>query len=155
MNCLDFLINTQYQQTVANTIDPTIIDRRDWAAVQELIAEVQEAERIARKYASAIHLWDAAVRLFRHVERLQLFEQTPTADDLKIHEALLHGLLSLGQLLEIRIQHIDDEDLASFDIQRENLSAYVRELQDTFLMWHGPDLDPARSAELAKRIFGA
>ena len=137
------------------TIDPTIIDRKDWAAVQELITEVQEKERMAEKYAAGIHLWDAAVRLFRNVERHQLFEQTPKADDLKVHEALLHSLISLGQLLEIRIQNIDDEDLAFFDIQRENLSAYVRELQDTFLMWHGPEADPARAAELEKTIFGA
>ena len=138
-----------------NTIDTPIIDPRDWAAVQELIAEVQERERMTQKYAAAIHLWDAAVRLFRHVESQKLFEKTPTVDDLKIHEALLHSLISLGQLLELRIQNIDDEDLAAFDLQRENLSAYIRELQDTFLMWHGPNLDPARSAELAKTIFGA
>jgi hypothetical protein len=103
---------------------------------------------------TTILLWDVAIRLFRVVERQRLFERTPARDDLKIHEALLHSLLSLGQLLEIRIQNVDDEDLARFGIQRENLSAYIRELQDTFLMWHGPELDPDKAAEVEKTIFG-
>jgi len=30
----------------------------------------------------------------------------------------------------------------------------IRELEDTLLMWHGPDPDPERAAELEKRIFG-
>lgn len=145
----------EIDQTVPNPIEPPIIDRRDWAAVQELIAEVQAKERVAQQYAVAIHMWDVAVRMFRNVELQQLFSKAPAENDLKVHKALLHSLIGLGQLLELRIQSIDDEDLASFGIQRENLSAYVRELQDTFLMWHGPDLDPARSAGLEKRIFGA
>jgi hypothetical protein len=137
---------------VPKTIDPPIIDRKDWAAVQELITEVQQAER----YAAKIHLFDAAVRLFRHVEREQLFiPPTPIPDDLKVHEALLHSLLSAGQLLELRIQNIDDDDLAAFDIRRENLLAYVRELQDTLRTWHGIERDPFKADELKKRIFGA
>jgi len=140
---------------VQNTVDPTIIDHKDWAAVQELIEEVQQAERMTKRYAAGIHLWDAAARSFRIVERQLLFEKDPTQDDLKFHEAILHALLSLGKLLEIRIQNIDDEDLAAFGIDRENLSAYVREIQGTFLMWHGPEGNPGRVAELEKKIFGA
>jgi hypothetical protein len=62
---------TDQNQIVPNTLDPPVIDRKDWAALQELIAEVQQTERLARKYATSIHLWDAAVRLFRSIEQRQ------------------------------------------------------------------------------------
>jgi hypothetical protein len=132
------------------TIEQPVIDRKDWAAVQELIAEIQQTQR----YAAGILLLDATVRIFRNLE-LQLIAKAPTAHDLEVHEALLHSLIGLGQLLELRIQNISDDDLAVFDIQRENLSAYVRELQESFAMWHGPDLPADRVTELEKRIFGA
>jgi hypothetical protein len=139
---------------VPDTIDFSIIDRKDWVAVQELIAEVHQAQRMIPRYAVGVHLWAVAVRLFRKIEHQQLFVQTPGTNDLKVHKAFLHELLSLGQMLEIRIENIDDEDLAAFDIRRENLSAQVQELQDTFHMWHGPEIDPKRAAELEKAIFG-
>lgn len=37
-----------------STIDSPIIDRKDWAAVQQLIAEFQAKERIAEQSAVAI-----------------------------------------------------------------------------------------------------
>ena len=135
---------------MASTADSSVVDSKDWAAVQELIAEVQQAQ----KYATAIYLFDATVRLFRNIESRQLIAKTPTARDLKFHEAFLHALISIGQLLEIRIQKIDDADLSAFDIRRENLSAYVEELQDDFIMRHGPELDPVTASEVEKRIFG-
>jgi hypothetical protein len=140
---------------VPNTIKPPKFDRQDWDAVQVLIAEVQQAERMTVRYAAGVLLFDAAVRSFRNVERVQLFEKTPSEDDLKFHEAILHSLISLGQLLAMRIAKIDAEDLAPYGIKRENLWAYVEELRDTFVMWHGPELNPERAAELKKAIFGA
>lgn len=138
-----------------NTIDPPIFDRKDWDAVQSLIAEVKEAQRNIAWNAAIILYWDVAVRAFRIVERKQLFEVTPTLANLKIHKELLETLINLGQTLETRIKDVDDEDLAEFGVTKANLSAYVGELQDTLIMWHGPDLDPVRSAELEKAIFGA
>jgi hypothetical protein len=136
---------------VATTVDSPVIDSKDWAAVQELIAEVQQAD----KYSAAIYLFDATVRLFRNIESRDFIAKTPTPRELKQHEAFLRVLIGVGQLLELRIQNIDDTDLAAFGIQRENFSAYVRELEESFLMWHGPELDPNRAAELEKVIFGA
>jgi hypothetical protein len=123
----------------------------DWAPVQFMIADIQQAERNAKYPASVIRSWDSAAHLFRFMEQRQLFEQTPTATDLKMHEALLHALISLGLILEIQTS---DEDLAEFDIKRENLIAYIRELKDTFLMWHGPELEAAKAAELEKALYG-
>jgi hypothetical protein len=140
---------------VPNTIDPPIFDRKDWDAVKSLIAEVQQAQRTIAWNAAIILMWGVAVRAFRIVERKQLFEVTPTLANLKIHEALLGQLIKLGQTLETRIEDVDDEDLAEFGVGKANLSAYVRELQDTFSMWHGPEPDPFRAAELEKTIFGA
>jgi hypothetical protein len=37
------------------------------------------------------------------------------------------------------INDLQYEDLAEFGIKRENLTAYIRELENTFLMWHGPE----------------
>jgi hypothetical protein len=119
---------------------------KDWSTVQSLVALIQQAEWTIEPSAFAIRFWDLTVRLFRSVETKQLFEQQPTADDLKMHEALLHALISLGQILEMRIGEEKSE--------RANISAYIRELQDTFLMWHGPELEPKRAAELEKTIFG-
>lgn len=138
-----------------NIVDSPTIDRKDWGAVHSLIVEVQQAQRTTAWNAAIILFWDVSVRAFRIVERKQLFEQTPTDGDLKLHETLLDSLIKLGQILETRIKNIDDEDLAEFGIGQANFSAYVRELQDTFLMWHGPEADPARAAELEKAIFGA
>jgi hypothetical protein len=141
--------------TVPETIDPPIPDAEDWDAVQTVIAEVQQAQRTIAWNAALVLFWDVAVRAFRIVERKQLFEQTPADSDLKIHQTQLDSLIKLGQILETRIQNIDDEDLGEFGVGRANLSAYVRELQDTFLTWHGPVTDPTRAAELEKKIFGA
>jgi len=135
---------------VATIVDSPVIDSKDWAAVQELIAEIQQAQ----KYAAAIYLFDATVRLFRNIESREFIAKTPATNELKRHEALLRMLIGVGQLLELRIQNIDDADLAAFDIKRENLSAYVEELQDDFIMWHGPELDPVAAAEVEKKLFG-
>lgn len=135
------------------TLDSPIPDTEDWAAVRSLIAEVQQTER-TEHYVEVVHQWDSLVRLFRRVERQQLFEGTPTEDDLQFHEASLHKLIGIGLFLALRIKGISDAELAGFGIQRVNLLAYVQELQDTFLMWHSPEVDPAKKAELEKAIFG-
>jgi hypothetical protein len=140
---------------VPNIVDSPSIERKDWDAVQQLITEVQQLQLTTVWIAAVIRFWDVAVGVFRVVERERLFELTPTEGDLKLHKALLDSLIKLGQALEARVKGIDDEDLAELGVGRENLSAYVRELEDTFLMWHGPELDPARAAELKKTIFGA
>jgi hypothetical protein len=86
-------------KTRIGEIDPLIIDRKDWAAVQELITEVQQAERMTQRYAVGIHIRNAAVHLFHVVERQQLYVPTPTASDLKVHEAFFACAFESGQLL--------------------------------------------------------
>ena len=136
------------------TLDPLASDKEDWDAVQSLIVEVEQAHRNVAWNAAIVLFWVVAVRAFRIVERKQLFELAPNDGDLKTHETLLGSLIKLGHTLETRLENIDDEDLAEFDVRRANLSACVRELEDTMSMWHGSGLDPFKAAELEKAIFG-
>ena len=147
-------------QTVPKTIDPPIPGAADWevvetlTAVEALIAEVQQARRTTAWNAAIVLFWVVAVQAFRIFERQHLFEITPSAENLKSHETLLDQLIKLGKILETRIENIDDDDLAEYGVERANLSASIRELEDTLLMWHGPEIEPARAAELEKAIFG-
>jgi hypothetical protein len=136
---------TLAKNQMPETLEPLIPDAEDWAPVQLLIRDVQEAE-MGKSYAASIVFWNTAVRLFRRAERILLFEQRPSPEDLKIHEALLHALLGVGQLLELRIHYISDEDLSPFGIRRETLSAYNRELKNVFWIWHGREAETAQAA---------
>jgi hypothetical protein len=149
------------ESTVPKTIDLPIPGAESWetaealAAAEALIAEVQQSHRSTAWNAAIVLFWVVIVRAFRIYERKRLIDQTPGAEDLKDHEMLLERVINLGKNLEIRIQNIEDEDLAEFGVERANLAASIRELEDTFLMWHGPELDPTKGAELEKAIFGA
>jgi hypothetical protein len=78
------------------TLEPPIPDAEDWAAVQSLIAEVQQTER-TEHYVGVVKQWDELVQLFRRVERRELFERTPSEDDLAFHEATLHELIGIAK----------------------------------------------------------
>ena len=142
------------------TIDSPIPDAEDrevvetLTAVKALIAEVQQAQRTIAWNAAVVLFWVVAVQAFRIFERQHLFETTPSVENLKSHETLLDQIIKLGKILEARIQNIEDEDLAEYGVTRANLAASVRELEDTFLMWHGPELEPEKASELEKAIFG-
>jgi len=145
---------------VPETIDSPIPDAEDrevvetLTAVKALIAEVQQAQRTIAWNAAVVLFWVVAVQAFRIFERQHLFETTPSVENLKSHETLLDQIIKLGKILEARIQNIEDEDLAEYGVTRANLAASVRELEDTFLMWHGPELEPEKASELEKAIFG-
>jgi hypothetical protein len=145
---------------VPETIDSPIPDAKDrevvetLTAVKALIAEVQQAQRTIAWNAAVVLFWVVAVQAFRIFERQHLFETTPSVENLKSHETLLDQIIKLGKILEARIQNIEDEDLAEYGVKRANLAASVRELEDTFLMWHGPELEPEKASELEKAIFG-
>jgi predicted XRE-type DNA-binding protein len=127
----------------------------DWKAVQVLIAEVQQASRQTERYAAGIHLWDAAVRAFRIVELDRLFLKRHSEEDLTMHRTILLSLIDLGKVFAGYISKMERADLAPYGITLENLSAYIRELEDTFLMWHGPELDPERASQLEQAFQNA
>jgi hypothetical protein len=133
------------------TLDRPIPEAEDWGAVRFLTRELERTEQVVASIAQ----WDLAVRLFRAVERQRFFENEPTDFDRANHKALLHVLIGLGQQHELRIKQFSDEELARFGINRANLAAYIRDLEDTFFLWHVPDFEPARTAKLEQAIFGA
>jgi hypothetical protein len=133
------------------TLDSPTPDAKDWDAVRFLTRELERTEQVA----ASIHQWDLTVRLFRAVERQQFFEKEPTEIDRLNHQALLHVLIGLGQQLELRIKEFSDQELARFGITRADVLAYIRDLEDTFFLWHVPDFEPARTAKLEQAIFGA
>lgn len=133
------------------TLDQPIPEAEDWAAVRFLTLEIERTKGVV----ASIHQWDLAVRLFREIERQRFFENEPSELDQANHRALLHLLIGVGQWLELRIKQSSDHDLARFGISRDNLSAYIRDLEDSFFLWHVPNFDPARTAKLEETIFGA
>ena len=117
------------------TAEPQTPDTEAWAHAWFLVHELERMGMTKRRIAM-LHKWDSAVRLFRQIEQRQLFEQDPRKIDLQIHEALLTTLIGLGQRLHLLIQPLNDAELASSDIKRADLAAYIQELKDTFLGWH-------------------
>ena len=134
------------------TLDSPNPDAEDWNAIQLLTRELERSEQ---QLAASIAQWDLTVRLFRAVERQRFFENEPTENDRANHRALLHLLIGLGQQLELRAKGFSDEELTRFGITRADLVAYIRDLEDTFFMWHVPAFEPDRTAKLEHVIFGA
>jgi hypothetical protein len=132
-------------------LDPHIsTSTQDWAPVKDLIEEIQQQEL----FAAAFFQWDLVVRYFRRIEKAHFLDQAPISDDLRYHKAALLALLSVGQYLVIASARFSDEDLVAFAISKENMLAYIRELEHSYIEWHGELSDETR-AELNRRIFGA
>jgi hypothetical protein len=127
------------------------ISREDWTAVQNLIKEVNLKEH-ASAFAASVAIWDAAVHLFRRLEQEHLIEQTPTETDLDYHKGLLHLLLGVGHILKVRAASFRPEVLKEFNLRREDVQAYVRELEMTLSDWHG-EHDTAKIAALEKELL--
>lgn len=128
------------------------ISREDWAPIQALLEEVQEQER-QEHFVAALYQWDLIVRLFRRIERERLIDRPPTKTDLRYHKFLLHTLLGIGNFLEIQAARTPSDELKkNFGIRREDLAAYLRELEDTYNEWHG-EIEPRRLEDLKAAIF--
>ena len=130
-------------------LDPPI-STQDWAPVKDLIEEIQQQEL----FAAAFFQWDLVVRYFRRIEKAHFLDQEPISDDLRYHKAALLALLGVGQYLMLASDRFADEDLAPFAINKEDMLAYLRELEHTFTEWHG-ELSEKRCPEITGRIFGA
>jgi hypothetical protein len=122
---------------------------QDWAPVKDLIEEIQQQEL----FAAAFFQWDLVVRYFRRIEKAHFLDQEPVPDDLRYHKAALLALLGVGQYLMLASDRFSDEDLVSFGITKENMLAYIRELEHTYIEWHG-ELNDETRADLNQRIFG-
>jgi hypothetical protein len=130
-------------------LDPPI-STQDWAPVKDLIEEIQQQEL----FAAAFFQWDLVVRYFRRIEKAHFLDQEPVSDDLRYHKAALLALLGVGQYLMLASDRFSNEDLIPLAISKENMLAYIRELEHSYIEWHGELSDETR-AELNRRIFGA
>jgi hypothetical protein len=141
--------------TVTGPASDPRVEPDEWVAAYQLIVESKWTKQTPEPFVIAIFKWDAAIRLFRAVETQRLIAAEPTLEDLKMHEALLHSLISTGLILELSTSDQELESLViGHEISRQNLIASIQELKDTLSMWHGPEVDPNRKAELEKAIFG-
>jgi hypothetical protein len=132
--------------------DPILgLEHKDWNGVFFLIRQMQEKQEIP----GTIYQWDATIRLFRAVEATRLLVNNPGPDDEQIHRMFLGSLINLGEGLQYRIKGISDQQLEQFGIGRANLRAYINDLEDTYLMFYGAELEPARKTQLEERIFGS
>ena len=125
---------------------------QDWAPVRQLIEEVQEQEK-QEQFAATLFQWDLVVRFFRRVEKTHMLDREPTQQDLQYHKAFLNALLSVGEFLAISAEKFSNEDLKPFRIGKEDLLAYLRELEHSYSEWHG-ELSDARRQDLSQKIFG-
>ena len=103
----------------------------------------------------AVAQWAEVVRFFRRVEQGRFYKEEPTEADRENHRALLHLLIGLGRNCLLEIQSVSDQQLVGYGFTRADLEAAIADLEDTFFMFYTPDLEPARTAELQRKIFGA
>jgi hypothetical protein len=100
-----------------------------------LIRDLEQSETVAEM----IFKWERAIGLFRAIEQGQFGQGEPGPIDRKIHESFLHILIGFGQRLEILTATFDVSDLSNFRVNPD-LAASVRELQDSLLMFYGPEV---------------
>ena len=81
-----------------------------------------------------------------------MLDREPTPDDVRHHKAALLALLSVGQFLVIEADKFSNDELRPFNIRKEDLLAYVRELEHSYSEWHG-ELSAQQRLNLSRKIF--
>ena len=134
------------------TFDDPGITREEWDWVRSLIADVErESERDA--FVGSLIRWDMAVKQFRKMEQKRMLLQAPTEVDVLCHKVCLHALLTLGNALLIDVRKFSEAELKCFRVRKEDVTAYVQELEQTFREWHhGFGTEEIRAVQ--QSIFG-
>ncbi len=117
------------------TFDSAIPEPEVWAKVWFLIRDLERTERIGEM----ISKWDTAIQFFHSFEEHQFGHGEARPIDRKIHQSLLHMLIGLGQRLEIVTEKFSDSDLTNFGVTKADLAADVRELEESFSIFYGPE----------------
>jgi len=117
------------------TFDSAIPEPRVWANVWFLIRDLERTEKIGEM----ISKWDRAIQVFHEFEQHQFGHGETRPIDRKIHQSLLHMLVGLGQRLEIVTEKFSDSDLRNFGVSKADLAADVRELEESFSIFYGPE----------------
>ncbi len=136
----------------ASAVPSNNISAQEWAWVQALIQDVQRQE-MCDAFVKNLWQWDLVVKQFKKVEHEYIILGSPTDTDWKSHEICLHALLAIGKFLALEAKKLTDSELATFSVTREQIEAYVAELEQNFREWHHgiPEHDLNRVRE---KIFG-
>src|SRR5436309_3448003 len=104
------------------------ISDADWAAVEELLRQLEE-ERAREATVEQIGFWLSAVSLLRRIEdRLVDLGKMPQRD-LEYHRGILEMLMGRGGHLAIVLRKIDEEHLRAVGFDPANFEAIVEELR--------------------------
>jgi len=133
------------------------ISREEWNWVEDLIQEVkrevqQEIKRAT--FARNLFQWDLAARQFHKIEQRRLLSQKPTDVDLQCHAVCLHALLAIGHALVLGSRLFHSEELDELGVKREEIEAYVAELEQSLGEWHH-GFSKAEINQAREKLFGA
>ena len=132
---------------------PQDISPEEWSWVQGLIQDVQRLEQ-RDTFAKNLFGWDLAVQQFRKVEMKRIILGSPTENDILHHKICLHALLTIGNAIVLDAKRFSDEELAALKVTRQQIAAYVSELEQSYREWHH-GISEAELAKVRESIFSA
>ena len=124
-----------------------------WQWMREMIEDVS-SDQERDEFVRGLFQWSFAVAQFRKVEQKRLLLQEPTELDLRFHAMCLNALLARGHALVLASRLFTDEQLAAFNIQMSDITAYVEELEQSLREWHH-GFSRAEVEKASETIFGA
>ncbi len=139
--------------TVEQRLDERAVTHEEWAWVESLISEVSRQEK-NDVFAKRLFHWDLAARQFRKIEYRRIVLGKPAALDLEFHARCLQGLLTIGHALVVASRQLQAEELARVGVKREEIEAYVEELEQSFREWHHGFSDE-QLEKVRKAVFSA
>lgn len=96
--------------------------------------------------------WFRNLDLFRARENQRMYLQEPGAEDREIHRTLLLRLIADGERLQTLIEQNGGLVANREGIKREDLSAAIETLRDSYRGWHEP-ISPERRDQILKSVF--
>ena len=133
---------------------PPPVSSQEWQWVKGLIEDVVREES-RETFSQELAKWVLVVRQFRKAEmRHIVVEESPSTEDLHYHAQCLHLLLAVGHSLVQQALHFRQEELAPLGVRREDIAAFVAELELSLTEWHH-NFSEAELQETREKIFGS
>lgn len=118
-----------------------------WRPAQHLILGDDPQARLSAE----ISAWLGKIESFRKGEDQRMFLQTPTAEDLAVHQSLLQRLIADGQHLRSLVGQIGLPENRE-GITAESLAATVELLLADYRGWHEP-MPAEQREQLMREVF--
>lgn len=106
-----------------------------WSLVHALSSGLSlpiEQGHIALRYGQ----WTLAVKLFRIVEKLQMYRQRPTSSDIASHKMCLTQLLAYGETIRLIMEQTNAKKLANMGVLPNTVDIITTTLENSFCEWH-------------------